>query len=355
VVKQTYEQRTEWEIHRVSLRSAKSGARLRHANRGRRLAYRAYGLAITSDVEIPELPPLRDLRDAGRDRVSLRILGPHRAVAEPTQWLNASAYADGTPWLSSAKIDGGYLLRFPQLADFVIESTGHEITCVEAADGVTEVTLRHLAIDHVMPRVLNLLGIESLHATAVAGTAGACAFIGDAGTGKSTLAASFHLNGMHTFCDDCLVLREDRGNIMAMPAYPGVRLWDDSLKAVMTDGDRGQPVAQYTSKTRLLGDAASFQTDALPLARIYFLQRPTAADEAVTSPAVSRIVAAEAFPLLVSASFPLDLTDHGMLTRHFRFMVRVAAMVPLRRLIIPNDFSALAAVCEAVIMDLAAQ
>ena len=158
-------------------------------------------------------------------------------------------------------------------------STGHEITCVEAADGVTEVTLRHLAIDHVMPRVLNLLGIESLHATAVAGTAGACAFIGDAGTGKSTLAASFHLNGMYTFCDDCLVLREDRGNIMAMPAYPGVRLWDDSLKAVMTDADRGQPVAQYTSKTRLLGDAASFRTDTLPLARIYFLQRPTAADD----------------------------------------------------------------------------
>lgn len=337
----------------MSPRSAKSGA-LRQANRVRRLAYHAYGLAITSDVEIPELPPLRDLRDAGHDRVSLRILGPHRVVAEPPQWLNTSAYADGTPWLSSAKIDGGYLLRFPKMADFVIDGTGHEITCVAAAGDMTEVTLRHLAIDHVMPRVLNLLGIESLHATAVAAPRGACAFIGDAGTGKSTLAASFHLNGMYAFCDDCLVLRDDDGAIMATPAYPGVRLWDDSFKALMSDADSGTPVAQYTSKTRLLGDAATFRSDSLPLAHVYFLQRPTAADAAVTSPVIDRIAAAAAFPLLVSASFPLDLSDYGMLARHFRFIVRVAATVPLRRLVIPNDFAALTAVRDAVIADLTA-
>jgi hypothetical protein len=339
----------------LSPKSAKSGARIRQANRIRRLAYHAYGLAITSDVEIPELPPLRDLRDTGRDRISLHLLGPRRAIEEPSKWLNASAYADGTPWLSSAKIEGGYLLRFPQIADFAIHDAGHAITCVQTADGITEITLRHLAIDHVMPRVLNLLGIESLHATAIAAPAGACAFLGDAGTGKSTLAASFHLSGMRAFCDDCLVLRDAPGTIMATPAYPGVRLWDDSLKALMSDADRGQPVAQYTSKTRLLGDVTNFRADSLPLMRIYFLQRPVEKNAAVASPAVTRISAAEAFPMLVSASFPLDLTDYGMLTRHFRFIVRVAATVPLRRLVMPNNFSALRAVCDAVIADLVAQ
>ena len=327
----------------------------RRANRIRRLAYRAYGLAIVSDVELSELPPLRDLRDSGRDRVNLRILGPHRAIEEPALWLNASAYADGTPWLSSAKIDGGYLLRFPQLADFVIDTTGHDVTCVAAADGVSVITLRHLAIDHVMPRVLNLLGIESLHATAVATAAGACAFIGDAGTGKSTLAASFHLTGMHAFCDDCLVLRDEGARIIATPAYPGVRLWDDSFKALMTNAERGLPVAQYTSKTRLLGAAATFRADPLPLARIYFLQRPAAENAAVMTPAVSRMSPAEVFPMLIGASFPLDLTDYAMLTRHFHFIARVAATVPLRRLLIPNDFSALPAVRDAVIADLEAR
>jgi hypothetical protein len=338
----------------VSVGPVKSGTRPQRVNRLRRLAYRAYGLAILSDVEIPELPPLRDLRDMGRSRVNLRILGPHRAIEKPAQWLNVSAHADGTPWLSTAKIDGGYLLRFPKLADFTIDGTGHEITCVESGDGVTVLTLRHLAIDHVMPRVLNLLGIESLHATAVAASVGAVAFIGDAGTGKSTLAASFHLTGLESFCDDCLVLRDEGGRIMATPAYPGVRLWDDSYEALMSESERGEPVAQYTSKTRLLGDASSFRADPLQLARIYLLQRPSGSNASELTPAIARVSSAEAFPVLVGASFPLDLTDYAMLTRHFRFIIRVAATVPIRRLTIPNDFTALPAVRAAVIADLEA-
>ncbi len=343
----------------MSVRPLRSGAGPHRANRTRRLAYRAFGLAIISDVEIPELPPLHDLRDSAHNRVRLGILGPRRAIEEPSRWLNASAYADGTPWLSTAKIEGGYLLRLPKLADFVIEAAGHEVTCVAAADGVTAVTLRHLAIDHVMPRVLNLLGIESLHATAVAATNGAVAFIGDAGTGKSTLAASFHLNGLATFCDDCLVLHDEGvggSGIVATPGYPGVRLWQDSFTALMSDAPPGPPVAQYTSKTRLLGDASAFRAERLPLARIYLLERrlpsPTADKVMGASPAIVRVSSAEAFPVLVGASFPLDLTDYTMLTRHFRFIVRVAAAVPIRRLTIPNDFSALAAVRAAVMADL---
>jgi hypothetical protein len=334
----------------VSLKPGRAGAKPR-INRVRRLAYRAYGLTIFADIEIPELPPLRDLRNRGREHVNLHLIGPRREIEQPAQWLNASADADGTPWLSSAKVEGGYLLRFHGLADFTLDPTGRDVTCVQAANGVSEITVRHLAIDHVMPRALNLLGIEALHATAVATANGACAFIGDAGTGKSTLAASFHLSGMHAFCDDCLVVRDAGGSIMATPAYPGVRLWEDSLKALMAAGEEVSPVAEYTSKSRMLGREATFQADSLPLARIYFLRRSTEETVAPTPPAVTRISAAEAFPLLVGASFPLDLTDAAMLTRHFRLIVRIAATVPLRRLIIPNDFASLPAVREAVIAD----
>jgi hypothetical protein len=338
----------------LSVKPIKSAGKPRRIIHERRLAYHAYGLAIVSDVEIPELPLLRDLRDQDRHRVNLHILGPQRAVEDPAQWLNVSAYPDGTPWLSTAKIDGGYLLRFPKLADFTIDSAGHDIVCIEAAEGVTAVTLRHLAIDHVMPRVLNLLGIESLHATAVAAPVGAIAFIGDAGMGKSTLAASFHLSGLESFCDDCLVLRDVGERIMATPAYPGVRLWDDSFKALMSESERGLPVAQYTSKTRLLGDTSSFHFDRLPLVRIYLLERPAGTDAAGTAPMVTAVSPSEAFPILVGASFPLDLTDHAMLARHFRFITRISAEVPIRRLMIPNDFSALPTVRATVIADLEA-
>jgi hypothetical protein len=321
----------------------------------RRTAYRykAYGLAILADAEMPELPPIRDLSDAALIRVNVTLRGDPRAIAEPAQWINIAAYPEGTPWLKSAKISGGYLLRFPDLADFIVSADGRTVECVQSEGQVIEVTLRHLVIDHVMPRVLNLLGVEALHATAVVAPAGACAFIGDAGTGKSTLAASFHLVGLPVLCDDCLVLRDDRrgdGGILAMPAYPGVRLWDDSFAALVHDAEPGLPVAHYTSKTRLVGDAAGFAATPQPLVRIYFLRRIEAGADSV--PAVARIAPAEAFPELIGASFPLDLGDAAMLTRHFLMISHVAASVALRRLIIPTDFGALEAVRAAVIADL---
>ena len=187
---------------------------------------------MLSDVEIPELPPLRDLRNSGSARVSLRILGPRREVAEPAQWLNETIYADGTPWLSIGKIDGGYLLRFPQLADFVVDSAGHEVVCAATAEDVSVVTLRHLAIDHVMPRVLNLLGIESLHATAVAvGPAGARLSAKLAPANRRSRRASIS-PGCTRFATIAWSSREDGKRIIATPAYPGVRLWDDSFEAL---------------------------------------------------------------------------------------------------------------------------
>ena len=60
----------------------------------------------------------------------------------------------------------------------------------------------------------------------------------------------------------------------------------------------------------------------------------------------------EAFIELLSSSFLLDFTDPEMLTRHFQLMEKVAATVPVRRLKVPNDLSALAAVREKVLADL---
>jgi hypothetical protein len=55
---------------------------------------------------------------------------------------------------------------------------------------------------------------------------------------------------------------------------------------------------------------------------------------------------------LVKAAYRLDITDRAMLTRQFQFLSRVAERVPVKRLIVPNEFSALAEVRAAVLHDL---
>jgi hypothetical protein len=56
---------------------------------------------------------------------------------------------------------------------------------------------------------------------------------------------------------------------------------------------------------------------------------------------------------LLEAAYRLDITDHRMLRRQFHFLSRIAARVPIKQLVVPNSFSALADVRHAVLRDLA--
>ncbi|HKV55376.1 MAG TPA: hypothetical protein VJN94_12130 [Candidatus Binataceae bacterium] len=169
--------------------------------------------------------------------------------------------------------------------------------------------------------------------------------------GKSTIAGSFQLHGYGSVCDDCLVLRESPGGIIATPGYPGLRLWQDSLEALGANVKDADPVAEYSSKFRLHGaeTARRFVAEAQPLRRLYLLSRFE--EPEVTAPRLEPMTAAEVFPELIRASFPLDISDKAMLTRHFRLFSRLASQVPARRLTVPNHFAALEDVRRAVLAD----
>lgn len=313
--------------------------------------YEAYGLRIVSDTALPELLPRNGAESAPSIAVSLG--NPSNDFQPIASWLVTTASSEGTPWLFWSKISDGYLLRFNGLADFLIHSDGCRIDCLAKACDVAAGTLRHLLIDHVLPRALNLIGFDALHATAVVVGSQVCAFVAEAGTGKSTLAASLHLAGYPTFADDCLVLR-DTDPISAASAYPGVRLWEEAFRALGGSiRKHGAPVAQYTSKTRQLGDAEGFCSGALPLGRIYLLERHPAHDctAASVEPRLAQLKPGQAFAALISATYPLDVTDKAMLARHFRLLTRVAAEIPIRRLTIPTDFAALSAVHSLILGD----
>ena len=55
---------------------------------------------------------------------------------------------------------------------------------------------------------------------------------------------------------------------------------------------------------------------------------------------------------LVKAAYRLDIADRAMLRRQFQFLSGVAERVAVKRLIVPNEFSALAEVRQAVLQDL---
>jgi hypothetical protein len=315
----------------------------------------AYGLRIVTDIPLPELPILQT--SSARSAVHATLARRFERIRLSPRWYLRSRLPGGRIWLRSGKTAGSgktldsYVLSIANLADFVIDRAGSQIICCNATGDVSLETIRHLLIDQVLPLIVNLRGREALHATAVATRRGVCAFTGVAGSGKSTLAASFVLAGYPLVCDDCLALSDHRA-IMTLPGYPGLRLWGDSTRALGATSQHLKPVAHYTDKSRWKNSQpADFCSTARRLARIYLLER-TRSSKRKGRILIKDLAPGDALIGLVKAAYRFDITDRAMLQRQFRFLSRVAQRVPVRRLIIPNEFSALSEVREAVLHDL---
>jgi hypothetical protein len=317
-------------------------------------AYRIYGLNVFSDAPLDELVPTWPKTSPD---IRVRFSNARNRFLSPERWCMTWTLPNGVPWLLCAKTDRSHLLRFPGLADFVVEASGEHIYCI-ADRGVPTNTLSHLLLDQVLPLVLSLTGREALHGAAVLTPFGVCVFAGASGVGKSTLASNFLLSGYPVLSDDCVVLTEQGGQIVAVPAYPGLRLWDDACEAMHLNREACLPVAHYSPKKRLLSLNGSNRFPAEPhrVTRIYSLVRQTNDEpqSRESKPVLEHLSSRDGFMELVHFAFRLDVRDKATLLRQFHALGRVACSISLRRLHIPNDFSFLPAVREAIIADLKA-
>lgn len=327
------------------------------------LYYRVSGIILRSDRPLVELSPIEDLGPAQDLDLTVRLLPQLDGPLCPSAWFLSMAMPGEEPWLSCADIEEqallggkpGYLLRFHDLADFLVDRQGTEVVAL-AIRNLPEETLHHMLLNQVLPLLLNLRGQDALHATAVLTPQGVCAFAGPAGVGKSTLAASFLLAGYPVISDDCLVLKEQEGRILAVPGYPGLRLWDDVTQSLSLDPAHLRSVAHYTAKHRLLlpGQSQAFPTEPLPLARLYILSPPEGPEAGKEAGAFSLqpFPPRLAFMELLTCLFRLDIRDKAMLARQFCFVERLMAQVPVKQLSIPQTFSALPSVRDAILADL---
>jgi len=314
--------------------------------------YSVYGIGLASDTALPELelgaiaPPEEQISINVRLRNADANAGYHAAA----RWLLRSTLSNGDDQALCGKIEGGYLVRYPGFADFIIDDAGHELRCARIESGTSAQTLHHILLDQVLPLVLNLLGRDVLHATAVDTPAGVCAFIGSAGAGKSTLAASFAAAGYSTFCDDCLVIQRS-GEILCTPGYPGVRLWHDSFAALGNHPVTLSYEANYISKCRVVSNTGQVPNSLRPLIAIYRVSRPDE-EPALSTARIEPLTGRKAFMELVSAAYVLDVTEPATLFRHFRCIEQLVTQVPIARLLLPNDFAFLPAARRLILSEL---
>ena len=250
---------------------------------------------------------------------------------------------DGSLWTSFYRCDGGYLLRFPGLADFEVSGDGASVQGWPVP-GVAVHTVEHLHLNQVLPLALSRQGQLVLHGSAIDILGNGVAFVGESGRGKSTLAASFATAGGRFLTDDGLHLEWVNGACQIVPSHPSIRLWDDSQKALTDDSTVVAPALDFTSKARLLaGTNIAFCEEALPLHRVYFLGVGAAA-----SVAIEVMKPAEALIEMLKHSFLLDIDAREILSQHFDELSRLAALPIYYRLDYRRCYADLADVREAI-------
>lgn len=174
--------------------------------------YEVFGLRLRSEIPLPELFPTA--RDGPAD-VIIRRRSLGETASEPGLHVDS---------------DRSLLLTIPDVGRYRIRA-GREIL-VDPTAGVPDRNLRLYLLGSAFGVLLHQRGLLPLHANAIEVDGKAIVFMGEAGAGKSTLAAWFHDRGFRVIADDvCVVQFGAGGQILACPGLPRLRLWEEVLEA----------------------------------------------------------------------------------------------------------------------------
>jgi hypothetical protein len=150
--------------------------------------------------------------------------------------------------------------------------------------------------------------------------------------------------------DDCVQVRGDAGRHEALPTYPSLRLYPDSLDAVFPGMAGTAPVAAYSEKQRVALELPDGAPQAFPVDALYVLGDPADAGDAVR---ISPLGPAKTCQALIRHSFRLDLDDRDGSAAHFERCAALVKAAPAFLIEYPRDFSQSGALVEAIAQHLA--
>ncbi len=272
-------------------------------------SYRAYGLTVASEFELPEAIPAESQADVRVRR------GP----------LSASIPAGFDDGCFAATPTEAYLY-WSDVGTIAVRD-GCEVI-VDPLPDADERVIRLVILGAALAVVLHQRGFAVLHAGVVGLNGGAVAFVGGSGWGKSTMVAAMHDRGAKLVTDDIAAI-EMLGTEAPVvhPGFPQIKLFPDSISRFGGDPE-AMPILDPAAdkRGRRLEDA--FVQDVLPLKRIYVLARRDE-DEIVD------LAPSEALVELVRHTFPVvsrvvELT--GAAAAQFPQCVRLVDQVPVCRL-----------------------
>lgn len=229
---------------------------------------------------------------------------------------------------------------------FAVDSRGREVWADWPENYTLEDACTYL-VGPVMGFVLRKRGTVCLHASAVAISDRAVAILGLPGAGKSTAAAALARAGFPVLSDDIVALTDKGANFLVCPGYPRVNLWPDSARRLFGSEEALPRITPTWDKRYLpLGkNGFQFASSPLPLEAIYILENR---DSVLAAPVVEEVFGDQAFMALVANTYVNYLLDQDMRRTEFDVLSRIVSEIPIHRVRIPGEPSAIFNLCDAI-------
>ncbi|WDZ55578.1 dephospho-CoA kinase [Paenibacillus polymyxa] len=228
--------------------------------------YTAFGLRIASELNLPEL----------------LLAAPEEAVEDVViRQVDLTAWSGQLEQANFVMLDERFMFQIPGTAIYAVRE-GKEIE-VSIFSGADPDTVRLFVLGTCMGALLMQRRILPIHGSAVVIGGRAYAFVGESGTGKSTLAAAFRQAGYQMVSDDVIAVKATTSSAIVYPAYPQQKLGLDSLLQLEALREnkhaRNSVMPQYTDLRMLAGElnkyavpaVDEFFNDPLPLGGVFEL------------------------------------------------------------------------------------
>ncbi len=269
-----------------------------------------------------------------------------------------SEYLDaitGEPLIVVSVFEGNkqYLYKSYEGVSFIIDPENSCIT-ISLHSKVSLETATAYLLGPVLGFYLRLINKTCLHASVVNINGQAVAFVGEAGAGKSTLAAAFARQGYAILTEDVAALEENSGFFQIQPGYPRIRLWPESVEIFYGSAHalpRIAPADPYWDKRYLdlTEDGYRFEQHALPLAAIYLLQERRPDPDC---PKIEDALPNESLMSLITNTYRSELLDRVHRAEEFKTLGKLIKQVPVKKITSHTEHNHIYQLCKLITNDI---